>query len=178
MSNTTRPALEERSQDAQATFSVKKITVMAVFIALSAVGALIKIPSPLGTIAFDSAPGFFVALGFTGWMGAIVAAIGHLLTAGFAGFPQTIPVHLFIAAGMAVCAWILGSLKKYGTPGMVGGLVLAALLNSFGIGLVLIPIAGMPAYLAATPFLLAGAVANLAVSVIAWLVLRKTSLLD
>lgn len=176
--STTKPALDERAHDAQAVFSVKRITVMAIFVALSAVGALIKIPSPLGTIALDSAPGFFVALGFTGWMGAVVAAIGHLLTAAFTGFPQTIPVHLFIAVGMGVCAWILGTLKKFGTVGVVGGFVLAAVLNSFGLALILIPLAGMPAYLAAVPFLLVGAVVNLAIAVLAWLALRTTSLLD
>ena len=44
--------------------SVKRVAYMAVFIALSAVGAMIKIPSPVGTIGLDSAPGYFCGLAF------------------------------------------------------------------------------------------------------------------
>lgn len=36
----------------------RRIARLAILIALSAVGALIKIPSPVGTVAFDSAPAF------------------------------------------------------------------------------------------------------------------------
>ncbi|MGI6424678.1 MAG: hypothetical protein ACOX2A_05490 [Tepidanaerobacteraceae bacterium] len=35
---------------------------MGMFIALSIVGAFIKIPSPTGTVALDSAPGYTAAL--------------------------------------------------------------------------------------------------------------------
>lgn len=69
-------------------------------IALAGVGALIKIPSPIGTIGLDSAPGYFSALAFQPVTeGSIVAAIGHLLSAGVVGFPLGIPLHLSVRRG-------------------------------------------------------------------------------
>jgi hypothetical protein len=70
---------------------------IALLIALSVVGSFIKIPSPVGTIAFDSLPGFVGAVLLGIWPGAVIGALGHLTTALSAGFPLTIPVHLLIA---------------------------------------------------------------------------------
>lgn len=174
-----RPPLAERPTEAASRgLSARRLAVMAIFIALSAVGALIKIPSPLGTIGLDAAPGFFVAVGFAGWMGAVVAAIGHLLTAGVVGFPLTLPVHLAIAAGMAACAQIFGWLGRHRTAGLVVGFVLAAVVNSFVLGLIMVPIGGWALYAASILPLLAGAVVNLAIATIAYLGLRNTRLLD
>lgn len=180
MSNTqTRPKLEDRPHD-QGTYglSARKLAIMAVFIALSAVGALIKIPSPVGTVALDAAPGFFIAIGFGGWMGAVVAAIGHLLTAGITGFPLTLPVHLAIAAGMAACAWIFGWFGRKGTAGLVIGFVLAVIVNCPVLALIMVPIGGWPLYLASLPSLAIGSVVNLAIAAIAYLSLRNTRLLS
>lgn len=54
--------------------SISKLTYGGVLIALSAVGALIKIS---GTIALDSMPGFFAALFLGPSAGAIVGGLGH-----------------------------------------------------------------------------------------------------
>lgn len=67
--------------------NVRQIARIGVFIALSAVGAMIKRPSPVGTIGLDAAPGFFCALAFGYVEGAAVIAIGHLLTSAVLGFP-------------------------------------------------------------------------------------------
>lgn len=75
---------------------------IALLIALSVVGSFIKIPSPVGTIAFDSLPGFVGAVLLGIWPGAVIGALGHLTTALSAGFPLTIPVHLLIALLMAL----------------------------------------------------------------------------
>jgi riboflavin transporter len=76
----------------------KRVARMAIFIALAAVGALIKFSSPTGTVALDAAPGFFSAVAF-GWLeGGIVAVFGHILTAATTGFPLGLPIHLVIAA--------------------------------------------------------------------------------
>ena len=94
--------------------SARKLAIMAIFIALSAVGSLIKIPSPLGSIGLDSAPGFFAAVAFGGWVGFIVIAVGHILSAAIVGFPLTLPVHLAVAAGMGVCALVFRWLGRKG----------------------------------------------------------------
>lgn len=178
MTSQTRPSLDQRpAERSSQPLSARKLAVMAIFIALSAVGALIKIPSPVGTVGLDAAPGFFVAIGFGGWVGAVVAAIGHLLTSAVVGFPLTLPVHLVIAAGMAGCAFVFGWLGRKGRTGLVLGFVVAALLNSVVLGLIMIPIGGVPLYLATIVPLLIGAVVNLAIATVAYLTLRNTRLL-
>src|SRR5665648_13939 len=71
---------------------------LALFSALSVVGSFIKIPSPVGSLAFDSFPGFFVALFFGPAEGALVSGLGHLATAATSGFPLGI-LHIPIAVG-------------------------------------------------------------------------------
>ena len=88
-----------------ATFSVKRMAYMAIFIALSAVGAMIKIPSPVGTIGLDSAPGYFCGLAFGYVEGICVIFMGHLITAGIIGFPLGFPLHLFI--GLQLAVWVM-----------------------------------------------------------------------
>ncbi len=180
MSNVqTGPKLEDRLPDqANRGLSARKLAIMAIFIALSAVGALIKIPSPVGTVALDAAPGFFVAIGFGGWLGAVVAAIGHLLTAGITGFPLTLPVHLASAVGMAACAWVYGWFGRKGPVGLVIGFVLAVIINAPVLGLIMVPIGGWALYVAALPSLAIGAVVNLAIATLAYQALRKTRLLS
>lgn len=90
----------------------KRMARMAALVALSGVGALIKIPSPTGTVALDSAPGYLGALAFGSKEGALIAALGHLFSAGTVGFPLSLPIHLFIAIQMAVFAAVFGYLKK------------------------------------------------------------------
>lgn len=95
---------------------IKNLTLMAMFIALSAVGANIRVPSPTGTVAFDSAPGFLAALLLGPAHGAAAAALGHLFTSLFAGFPLTIPLHLVIAVEMAIFAAVFSALKRFNLP--------------------------------------------------------------
>ena len=68
-------------------FTPRRIARMSILIAISAVGALIKVPSPTGTVALDSCTGYFSAVTFGWGEGSIVAGLGHLLTAFTTGFP-------------------------------------------------------------------------------------------
>lgn len=89
----------------------KKLVMMAMFIAISFIGANIKIFG--GSIAFDSMPGFLGAMMLGPVYGAIIGAIGHLLTAITSGFPLTIPVHSVIAINMAVTMLVFGYIYNY-----------------------------------------------------------------
>ncbi len=159
--------------------SARQLAIMAIFIALSAVGSLIKIPSPLGSIGLDSAPGYFAALAFGGWIGFIVIAVGHLLSAAIVGFPLTLPVHIAVALGMGICAVVFRWLGRRGGPvWLVVAVVVAALLNSFALGLIVLPIGGWGMYVASVPSLLVAAVVNLVIAAIAYYAVRNSKLLN
>lgn len=102
---------------------------LAIFTALSAAGSLIKIPSPVGSLAFDSAPGFIVALLFGPIEGGLVAGLGHLATAIVSGFPLGI-LHLPIAVGMALAGAAIGLLNRLNkTWGFLPALILGVIIN-------------------------------------------------
>lgn len=173
-------SISERIPDraTKAPLPARKLAIMAVFIALSAAGSLVKIPSPLGSVGLDSAPGFFTAVAFGGWMGFVVIAVGHLLGSAIVGFPLTLPVHLAIAAGMGLCALAFRWVGRRGGAWLVVGVVTTSLLNSFGLGLIVVPIGGWGMYLASIPSLLLGAAINLTLAAVAYRALRTSTLLD
>jgi uncharacterized membrane protein len=148
---------------------------MSVFIALSAVGALTKIPSPTGTVALDACPGFFAAAAFGYFEGACVASIGHLLTAMTIGFPLGIPVHLYIALQMAV--WVSAFrflvVNLNPTIGMVGGI----LLNGVGSSYLMVPIGGIGLAAALLLPLTIGSAANVILAGIAYSVVKRSNII-
>lgn len=156
-------------------WNTRRIAIMAIFIALSYVGSLIKIPSPVGTIGLDSAPGFFSALAFGAWEGSLIIAIGHLLTAAVVGFPLTIPMHLFIALQMALWALVFRWVNhKFGLiPAMVVAIILNGVVSSF---LSMFPVGGIGAVLGLMPFLIIGSVINVVISGLAYKALKKSRL--
>ncbi|MGJ7045523.1 ECF transporter S component [Thermoanaerobacterium thermosulfurigenes] len=89
--------------------NVKTLTLVAMLIAMSAVGAMIKV---YNTVAFDSLPGYFASLYFGSYIGAIVISLGHIFTALTSGFPLGIPNHIIIAVSMAVCAYFYSLVYK------------------------------------------------------------------
>ena len=103
--------------------NITKLSYGGMLIALSAVGALIKIS---GTIALDSMPGFFAALLLGPGAGALVGAFGHLLTALTSGFPMSLPMHLFLMFVMAFVIYVFGiTYEKFGNiPAFIVGVVL------------------------------------------------------
>lgn len=88
---------------------VKKLVLMGVFIALSYVGALLKIR---GTIAFDAMPAFFASIVLGPIYGGAIGFLGHMLTAITSGFPHTIPVHIATAVMMFVSCYMFGMVHK------------------------------------------------------------------
>jgi len=168
---------EERPDLQKKSWSVKRVAIIAVFMALSAVGAMIKIPSPIGTIGLDSCAGYFCALAFGGVEGMIVIAIGHILSAAVVGFPLSIPIHIAVAATMAIWALIFRFIGRKGNVGMAIAVVVAAMLNAFGSGLLLIPVGGVGLYVANMIPLLVAAAANAVLAAIAYSAVKGSKLL-
>lgn len=88
---------------------LKRIVLAAMLLALCVVGANVKI---LGSIAFDSLPAFLGAILLGPVFGAFLGVFGHLVSAGLAGFPYTLPVHLVIAVMMGVCMFVFGWIRQ------------------------------------------------------------------
>ncbi len=89
--------------------STRKITITAILLALCVVGANISI---FGSIAFDSFPAFIGAIVLGPVAGAFLGFFGHMTSALFAGFPNTLPIHLIIACLMGVCMYCYGWIRK------------------------------------------------------------------
>ncbi len=111
---------------------VRKISAIAIFIALSAVGAMIKIPSPIGSIALDSFPALLAAVILGPVSGAIVAGLGHIISA-FIGGMTLGPFHFLIMVEMAVLTWMFSILYINGKK--VGAFFLFFISNAFVLAL-------------------------------------------
>ncbi|NLW21911.1 MAG: ECF transporter S component [Tissierellia bacterium] len=117
--------------------NVKTLAMVAMLIALSAIGALIKV---FNTVAFDSMPGYFAALYLGGGYGAMVISLGHLLTAITSGFPLGITIHIYIAIQMAVYAYLFRLFYKRFNPYV--GIIVGTLLNGPISALLYVPLFG------------------------------------
>ncbi len=106
--------------------NTRKITMIGVLIALSVVGSFLIVPSPAGTVAFDSLPGYVAAGLFGPIVGGIVGSLGHIINATTKSFALGVPAHLFIAVFMFLAMAAYGlSYKK----NKVIAVVVATLIN-------------------------------------------------
>lgn len=113
---------------------------LALFCALSAVGAKFPI---YGSIALDSLPAFLAAILLGGPEGAIIGAMGHMLSALLSGFPLTIPLHLVIASEMAAICFVTGWLVNERHLPIWAAAIVTFVLNAFVSPLILIAWPGM-----------------------------------
>jgi uncharacterized membrane protein len=88
---------------------VRSLCHCAMLIALSAVGSLVKLQ---GSIALDSAPGYFAALYLGPGAGAVVGGLGHILTAVTSGFPLTVVMHMIVALQMGLFVYLVGLIYR------------------------------------------------------------------
>jgi uncharacterized membrane protein len=157
-------------------FNVKTVTYMAILIALSFIGSLIKIQ---GSIAFDSMPGYFAAIFLGPYLGGIVALLGHLLTAITSGFPLTIPMHIIVALEMFVFAYVFSITYKRYNPYIATGIVtilngpIAALIASAISILFKLPLNGWPLFYAVVIPLTIASFLNSLIAVLIYRVIKQ-----
>ena len=156
-----------------------RVSRVSIFIALSVVGAFIKIPGPLGSIALDSFPGYLSELLFGYIDGGIVIGFGHIISAMTVGFPLGI-LHLFIAIFMVVA----GSLYRFvyycfptknKNMNLISATILAATFNGFG-GVIFSPILGWQFSIIITPFLLLASYVNVFLASVIYKQVKKTNI--
>lgn len=107
---------------------LRVVVLAALFCALAVLGAYIKIA---GSVALDAMPAFLAAMLMGGPYGAIVGALGHMISALLAGFPFTLPMHIVIALEMAAICFLAGVLAKRGGIWIVISAVVTFVLNGF-----------------------------------------------
>lgn len=111
--------------------TTKKMALAALFISLSAIGGMIKIPLGIASIALDSMPALVAVLFFSPTLAGMIAAFGHLISALYGGMPLG-PFHLIIAIEMWAIVWLFAKLHQSGKNWMkwpafiVGNGVIAA----------------------------------------------------
>lgn len=141
---------------------------ISAFSALSVIGSFIHPPTPIQTVAFDSAPGFFAALYFGPLDGTAVSGIGHVVTSIINGFPLGI-LHLPIALGMAAAGAMIGFINR--RAGFVVAVATGIAINT-GLVVVVIPSLGWGAVLGFLPFLFLAASLNGIVAALAYVGVR------
>lgn len=146
------------------------LTRLALLIALSVVASYIPIPSPTGTIALDSTPGYFASISIGGFNGGIVLFFGHIFTSLKSGFPLG-TIHLIIAFLMGACGLFFSYLKR--KINLMVAAILTVVLNSFVLPLLLIPILGYGFFTAMLLPLFLGSTVNIFISVILYKLLSS-----
>ncbi len=148
-----------------------KLTLVSSLVALSVVGSYIKIPSPTGTVALDSLPGFVGALSLGYQEGALIAFLGHMLTSLNVGFPLGVLFHLVIAGEMALIALAFRFLfLRWGYPLAIG---VTTALNGVIAPLSLVPFFGWGFFTGIVVSLLVTSAANLVIASLVHRVLLK-----
>jgi uncharacterized membrane protein len=161
---------------------IKEIVLTALFIALSFIGANIKV---MGSIAFDSMPGFLGALLLGPAYGALIGVIGHFLTALLSGFPLSFPAHVIIMIDMAAAMAVFGVAyckvandKAFSLKGIIVSGILGVTING-PIALVmlaplLLPVIGLAGIIAYLPVVSGIAVLNIVLASIVYKLLPDT----
>ncbi|WP_191269129.1 ECF transporter S component [Neobacillus kokaensis] len=143
--------------------SGKFISMCAMFTALSVVGASIKVPAVVASVALDAFPALLAAAVLGGGAGALVGALGHLISALLGGFPLG-PMHFLIAGEMAVLVWLFGVVYKKQKV-MAGGIFVLG--NSFAAPIPFIFLISKAFYTAMVPSLVIGSILNTIIAMIA-----------
>jgi uncharacterized membrane protein len=143
--------------------SIKKVSLISLFIALSVAGASIKIPAIVSSVALDMVPALLGSVMFGSIPGAIIAFVAHLLSALLGGMPLG-PFHLLIGFEMAVLVWLFAIFYKKGKKWLASILFVAG--NTLVAPLPFLFLMGMGFYLGMLPSLFIGALFNTVISLV------------
>ena len=144
-----------------------KLTWMALLVALTVIGAAIKVPAIIGSVALDAFPALLAAAIMGGPAGAIVGALGHLLSALISGMPMG-PFHFIVAAEMAILAFLFAVLYRKGKKWLAGGFFILG--NTLAAPLPFMFLISKAFYLTLVPSLFIGSTIN---TVIAFIVIPR-----
>ncbi|PSL40597.1 hypothetical protein B0H99_10459 [Planomicrobium soli] len=93
--------------------TTRNLALAALFVSLSAIGGMLKIPLGIASIALDAMPALVAALFLAAPLAGTVAMLGHLASALYGGFPLG-PFHIIIAFEMGGIVWLFATLHQSG----------------------------------------------------------------
>lgn len=149
------------------------ISRIGIFTALAVVGSFISIPSPISSIALDSAAGYFCALSFSAYEAAIVFFIGHLATSIVHGFPLGL-FHIPIAFGLALQGYIMNIIAKRSR-------LLSTLVGIFintALAIIVLPVIGFAGLIILVPYLAFASSINAFIAYFASITLKRYKILN
>ncbi|UUX33338.1 ECF transporter S component [Fundicoccus culcitae] len=155
----------------------KQIVLLSCLIALSIIGGYVKI---FGSIALDLAPAILGTILLNPLLGAILAFMGHIISAIIAGFPLSFIVHLIIGVMMALTMFIFGNIRQLGKKKksiIILSDIIAFIFNVFIAQIPLIPILGLPTLAALTPPLILGSIVNIVVAELVYVALPENTVM-
>ncbi|OEH93513.1 ECF transporter S component [Bacillus solimangrovi] len=144
--------------------TTRKLSILVTFIAFSIVGAMIKIPAVISSIALDSFPALAGSVLLGPVAGAIIGALGHLGSAFLGGLPLG-PLHLLVAVEMAVIVFVFGYLYRSNKRMLAYSFFLIS--NGFVAAIPFGFIISWSFYVAFLPPLLIGTAVNLVIAIVA-----------
>lgn len=121
--------------------NTRKLVLIALFLAISYLGAFIKIPGPAQSIALDSFAGYLGGLVIGGGYGGFIGAFGHMFTSMVSGFPLSLPVHIIISVMMFFAVYAYSYLTK--NFNIVVGTIAGTIVNGVIMPLMLMVLPGM-----------------------------------
>lgn len=142
--------------------NIKKISLISLFISLSVAGASIKIPAIISSVAMDMVPALLGSIMFGGIPGAIIAFIGHLISAFIGGMPLG-AFHLLIGLEMGLLVWLFAIFYKKG-KGLLAS-ILFIIGNTLLAPLPFLFVMGVGFYIGMIPSLFIGALINTGIAV-------------
>lgn len=137
--------------------NVKKISLISLFLALSVAGASIKIPAIVSSVALDMVPALLAGVLLGSLPGALIAFLGHMLSAFIGGMPLG-PFHLLIAVEMAILVWLFTIFYKKGKHMVAGFLFVFG--NTLIAPIPFLFFMGMGFYIGMIPSLFIGSLIN------------------
>ena len=108
---------------------LRKLVLLSLLIAMIVLGANFKI---MGSIALDSFPAFIGTALLGPVFGMCLVFIGHMVSAYFAGFPLSFPIHLLISMMMMATMFGYGWVRKRDVKPSISKIVLSNIVAYIG----------------------------------------------
>ncbi|MDN5342463.1 ECF transporter S component [Oceanotoga sp. DSM 15011] len=150
----------------------KKISLIGIFTALAFILSFLKFPSPVGSIALDSMPGFLLSI-INPLYGGIASLLGHFFTSWNSGFYFQL-YHIPLALAMFAITYIFGKLYQ---KNKIISILIGVILNGIVSPFIVVKIITFKGVLGIMPMLIVASIVNILLAVIIYSMLKKYNII-